>query len=101
MALIKDAKMNGQDITADAYPYNAWASTITVLVPSRKHEDRAEIQKGIDAIGGADKVLITSCDAFPEYEGKTLQQAAAIGKRSEIDTYIDDVKKRSRLYRTE
>lgn len=93
IALINDAKLIGQDITADAYPYNAWASTITVLVPSRKHEDRDEIRKGIDAIGGADKVLITRCDAFPEYEGKTLQQAAVIGNRSEIDTYIDIVKK--------
>ncbi len=93
IALINEAKLNGQDITADAYPYNAWASTITVLVPSRKHEDREEIQKGIEAIGGADKVLITSCDAFPEFEGKTLQQAAVIGNRSEIDTYIEIVKK--------
>ncbi len=93
IGLINEAKLNGQDITADAYPYKAWASTITVLVPSRKHEDRAEIQKGIDAIGGADKVLITSCDAFPEYEGKTLQEAAVIGNRSEIDTYIEIVRK--------
>lgn len=93
VAIVNEARKAGQDVTADAYPYVAWASTITVLVPSRKHEDRAEVQKGIDAIGGADKVLITSCRAFPQYEGKTLQQAAEIAKATPVDVYIEVVKK--------
>lgn len=90
--LINEARKNGLDITADAYPYTAWASTITVLVPSRKHEDPAEVQKGIDALGGPDKVLITSCRAFPVYEGKTLEQAAALAKKTPVDIYIEIVK---------
>lgn len=93
IAIVNEARKAGLDVTADAYPYVAWASTITVLVPSRKHEDRAEVQKGIDAIGGADKVLITSSRSFPQYEGKTLQQAAEIEKTSPVDVYIDIVKK--------
>jgi len=92
IALINEARESGLDITADAYPYIAWASTITVLVPSRRHEDPAEVQKGIDALGGADKVLITSCRAFPVYEGKTLEQAAALEKKTPVDTYIEIVK---------
>ena len=92
IALIENARRSGQDVTADAYPYTAWASTITVLVPSRKHEDPAEIQKGINAIGGADKVLITSAREFPAYEGKTLEQAAAIAGKTPIETYIEIVK---------
>lgn len=93
IALINEAKFSGQDITADAYPYTAWASTITVLVPNRKHDDPVEVQKGIDALGGPDKVLITSCRAFPEYEGKTLEQAAASAGSSPVATYIEIVKK--------
>lgn len=93
VAIIEQARKAGQDITADAYPYIAWASTITVLVPSRKHEDRLEVQKGIDAIGGPEKVLITSCRAFPAYEGKTLEQAAALAGTTPVDTYIEIVKK--------
>ncbi len=93
VAIIDEARKAGQDVTADAYPYTAWASTITVLVPSRKHEDRSEVQKGINAIGGPNKVLITSCSAFPEYEGKTLEQAAAIAGKDPVDTYIEIVKK--------
>ncbi|MCC6329325.1 MAG: D-aminoacylase [Acidobacteria bacterium] len=93
VAIIDEARKAGQDVTADAYPYTAWASTITVLVPSRKHEDRSEVQKGINAIGGPNKVLITSCSAFPAYEGKTLEQAAAIAGKDPVDTYIEIVKK--------
>ena len=92
VAIVDDARKAGQDITADAYPYTAWASTITVLVPSRKHDDPAAVQKGIDAIGGPDKVLITSCRAFPGYEGKTLDQAAAMAGKSPVETYIEIVK---------
>ncbi|MEO5858095.1 MAG: D-aminoacylase [Pyrinomonadaceae bacterium] len=93
IAIVNEARKSGQDVTADSYPYTAWASTITVLVPSRKHDDPAEVQKGISAIGGPDKVLITSCRAFPAYEGKTLDQAAAIAGKSPVETYIEIVKK--------
>ena len=92
VTLINEARRSGLDITADAYPYVAWASTITVLVPSRKHEDPAEVQKGIDALGGPDKVLITSCRAFPAYEGKTLEQAAAFARKTTVETYIEIVR---------
>jgi N-acyl-D-amino-acid deacylase len=92
VSIVNEARKAGQDITADAYPYTAWASTITVLVPSRKHDDPTAVKKGIDAIGGPDKVLITSCRAFPAYEGKTLDQAASIAGKSPVDTYIEIVK---------
>ena len=93
IALINEARKSGQDVTADAYPYTAWASTITVLVPSREHGDPEEVEKGIKAIGGADKVLITSSREFPAYEGKTLEQAAAIAAKSPVETYIEIVKR--------
>jgi len=92
IALIEAARARGQDITADEYPYTAWASTITVLVPSRKHDDRSEVERGIASVGGADKVLITSCAAHPDYEGKTLAEIAAMKNISPIDVYIQIVK---------
>ncbi len=92
IALIEETRRNGFDITADAYPYTAWASTITVLVPSRKHEDRIEIADGLSDVGGADKVLITSCPAHRDYEGKTLERIAAEQKTTAVDVYIQIVK---------
>lgn len=92
IALIEAAKTAGQDVTADAYPYTAWASTITVLVPSRKHEDRAEIEKGLNNVGGADKVLITNHAANRAYEMKTMADIAASKNISPVDLYIEIVK---------
>ncbi|MCB1024044.1 MAG: D-aminoacylase [Acidobacteria bacterium] len=92
IALIEAAQNAGSDITADEYPYTAWASTITVLVPSRKHEDRGEIEKGISNVGGADKVLITSYSTDREYEGKTLAEIAKSKNVSPADIYIEIVK---------
>lgn len=92
IALIEETRKSGFDITADAYPYTAWASTITVLVPSRKHDDRDEIEKGLSNVGGADKVLVTSCPARRDYEGKTLEQIAASQNITPADVYIQIVK---------
>jgi N-acyl-D-amino-acid deacylase len=92
ITLIEAAKQAGQDITADAYPYTAWASTITVLVPSRRHEDRAEVETGLANVGGADKVLITSHAANRTYEMKNMAEIAASKNISPVDLYIEIVK---------
>lgn len=92
IALIEAERRKGFDITADAYPYTAWASTITVLVPSRRHDDRSEIEKGLQNVGGADKVLVTNCPAHRDYEGKTLEEIAKSNDVSPVDVYIQIVK---------
>lgn len=90
--LIEAAKKAGQDVTADAYPYTAWASTITVLVPSRRHGDRDEVEKGLANVGGADKVLITSHAANRSYEMRNMADIAASKGISPVDLYIEMVK---------
>lgn len=92
IALIEETRKSGFDIAADAYPYTAWASTITVLVPSRRHDDRAEIEKGLSNVGGADKVLITSHAANRSYEMRTMADIAASKNTSPVDLYIEIVK---------
>jgi len=92
ISLIEAAQKSGQDVTADAYPYTAWASTITVLVPSRKHTDRDEIEKGLANVGGADKVLITSYAANRSYEMKNMAEIAASKRISPVELYIEIVK---------
>lgn len=86
--LIEDARRSGVDVTADCYPYDAWASTITVLVPSRRHDDPVMVRKGLDDVGGGKNVLVTSCSAHPEFNGKTLDRIAAETGASEVDVYI-------------
>lgn len=91
ITLVNETRKSGFDITADAYPYTAWASTITVLVSSRKHDDRKEIEDGLSDVGGADKVLITSHAANRSYEMKTMAEIATSQNISPIDLYIEIV----------
>jgi len=90
--LINAARYSGLDITADCYPYDAWSSTITVLVPSRRHQDPVAVKKGLDDVGGASNVLVTSCRAHREYEGKTLEEISREQRVSAVDAYIQIVK---------
>lgn len=87
IARIERARRDGVDITADVYPYDAWQSTIAVLVPSRRHDDAAEVRRGIADVGGAERVRITSCRSHRDYEGKTLADVAAAEKRDPVAVY--------------
>lgn len=86
--IIAEARRAGLDVTADCYPYDAWSSTITVLVPSRRHEDPAAVGKGITDVGGAANILVTSCRAHPDFEGRTLADIAQKLGVSPVDAYI-------------
>ncbi|MFN0112169.1 MAG: N-acyl-D-amino-acid deacylase family protein [Blastocatellia bacterium] len=90
--LIEAARREGLDITADCYPYEAWASTITVLIPSRRHDDPVAVKKGLDDVGGGANVLVTSCSAHRDYEGKTLDDIAKLIGKTAVDAYIQIVK---------
>src|SRR6185295_6762958 len=90
--MIDAARKAGIDVTADCYPYDAWASTITVLIPSRQHNDPQLVAKGLADVGGAMNVLITNCKAHADYEGKTLEEIARLGKQTPVEIYMQIVK---------
>ena len=91
-AMIDAARLKGVDVTADCYPYDAWASTITVLVPNRLHDDPVSVQRGLADVGGAANVLVTACRAHPDFEGKSLLEIARAHGISETEAYIQIVK---------
>ncbi len=92
VALIKRAQRRGQDITADCYPYDAWASTIRVLIPSGRHDNPAYVERGLADVGGAANITIVSCRAHPDYEFKTLAQIAADEKTTPVNLYMKIVR---------
>lgn len=81
VALINKARRSGQDVTADCYPYEAWSSTIRVLIPSGRHDDPDDVARGLADVGGPGNITVTSCRAHPDYEFKTLEE---ISKREAI-----------------
>lgn len=92
VALIEKARRSGLDITADCYPYDAWSSTIRVLIPSGRHDDRQDVARGLADVGGAKNITIVSCRAHPDYEFKTLQKIADEQSISPIDLYMQIVR---------
>jgi N-acyl-D-amino-acid deacylase len=90
--MIDEARAKGLDITADFYPYDAWSSTITVLVPNKKYSDRPSVQKALDDVGGPQNVTIINCQKHPDYEFKNLKQIAELQKTSAVDVFIAVVK---------
>ena len=92
IALIEAAQQRGVDVTADAYPYNAWQSTITVLVPNKKYDDPPSVDRALADVGGAQNVLVVRHAAHPEYEFRTLDVIAAGQNRTPVDQFIQIVK---------
>ena len=88
VALINRARRRGQDVTADCYPYEAWNSTIRVLIPSGRHDDPTEVARGLADVGGAQNITIVSCRAHPDYEFKTLEQIARQQNITPVELYM-------------
>ena len=88
VALINAARRRGQDVTADCYPYEAWNSTIRVLIPSGRHDDPTDVAKGLADVGGAQNITVVSCRAHPEFEFKTLDEIARQQNISPVEMYM-------------
>ena len=92
IALIETARARGVDVTADAYPYNAWQSTITVLVPDKRYDYPPSVEKALADVGGAKNVLVVRHAAHPDYEFRSLDAIAADQKRTAVEQFIQIVK---------
>ncbi|MGZ7079332.1 MAG: N-acyl-D-amino-acid deacylase family protein [Thermoanaerobaculia bacterium] len=86
--MIDEARAQGQDITADCYPYDAWHATIRVIVPSARHDDPNEVAAAIAETGGASRITIVNSDTHHDYEFKTLQQIADEQHTTPVDMYM-------------
>ena len=90
--LINKARAGGQDITADCYPYDAWSSTIRVLIPSGRHEDPVDVARGLADVGGPANITIVSCRAHPDYEFKTMEEISKRERLTPVDLYMKIVR---------
>jgi N-acyl-D-amino-acid deacylase len=90
--LIENARRRGLDVTADCYPYDAWHSTIRVIVPSGRHDDSGEVARGIAELGGAHNITIVACEAHRDYEFKSLEVIAREQRRTPVEVYMQIVK---------
>jgi N-acyl-D-amino-acid deacylase len=92
VALIERARKAGQDVTADCYPYEAWSSTIRVLIPSGRHDDPDDVARGLADVGGPANITIVSCSAHRDYEFKTLEEISKKEGISPVEAYMKIVR---------
>jgi N-acyl-D-amino-acid deacylase len=92
VALINRARARGQDVTADCYPYDAWSSTIRVLIPSGRHDDPVDVARGLADVGGPANITIVSCRAHPYYEFKNMEEISRREGISAVDLYMKIVR---------
>ncbi|MEO8432280.1 MAG: serine hydrolase [Acidobacteriota bacterium] len=91
-ARIEKAIASGQDILADCYPYEAWHANIEVLVPNKKYDDPASVERALADVGGPDRVTITECRKHPEFVSKNMEQIARELKITPVELFIRIVK---------
>src|ERR1051325_10657644 len=92
VALINKARAAGQDVTADCYPYDAWSSTIRVLVPSGRHDDPVDVARALADVGGPANIMILTCQAHPEYEYRNMEEISRQERISPVELYMKIVR---------
>ena len=92
VALINKARAAGQDVTADCYPYDAWSSTIRVLIPGGRHDDPVAVARGLADVGGPANVSVVSCSAHRDYEFRNLEEISKREGISAVDLYMKIVR---------
>ena len=92
VALINRVRARGQDVTADCYPYDAWSSTIRVLIPSGRHDDPVDVARGLADVGGPANITIVSCRAHPDYEFKNMEEISRREGISPVELYMKIVR---------
>lgn len=104
--VIEAAQARGVKVRADQYPYNASSTSMTAATlprwveadgktkerltdPKLLPQIRKEVAENIERRGGPDTLLISSCRARPEWEGKNLLEVSRIMDKTPADTAIE------------
>lgn len=92
LKMFEAARARGVDVTADCYPWDAWSSTILVLIPNKKYDDPVSVARGLADVGGAQNVLITSYRKDTSFEFRTMAEIASKRGITPVDLFIEIAK---------
>ncbi len=83
--LMTEAAKEGEDITADVYPYLFWQSTIRVVIMTEQFDDRAQWEQGFKDVGGPENIRLTTYSPDPTWASKTLAEISKSTGKDPID----------------
>ena len=75
---LEEARTEGINITADAYPYDYWMSTLRVLFPKRDYKNPASAEFAVQQLFDPDGSVLVAFAPHPEYAGKTVGEVARL-----------------------
>ncbi len=82
LEILNNARNDGVDISADIYPYQYWASNLSVLFPDKDFSRRETAEFTFAHTGSPEDILLARFLPNPEYQGKTL---AEVSELTDID----------------
>lgn len=85
---LERARAEGIDITADAYPYTFWNSTLRVLFPDRRYSDTASARLAVEKLCDPDSSMLVRYLPEPAWEGKMLSEIARLRGESPAQTLM-------------
>lgn len=85
---LDSARNKGIHITADAYPYDYWLSTLEVQFPKRDFDNKVSAEYALNELAPADGMILSSYDANPEYVGKSIEDISKIINKDPAETYM-------------
>lgn len=89
LAQLQQARTEGINITADAYPYDFWNSTIRVLFPNRDYTNLKSAELAVNQLFDADKSVLLHFTPIPAYAGKTMGEIAKERKETAAQTLMN------------
>jgi N-acyl-D-amino-acid deacylase len=89
LAQLQQARSEGINITADAYPYDFWNSTIRVLFPNRDYNNLKSAEFAVNQLFDANKSVMVYFAPIPGYAGKTVGAIAKERNESPAQTLMN------------
>jgi N-acyl-D-amino-acid deacylase len=89
LARLDKARADGIEVTADAYPYEYWQSTLTVLFPERNFTDRRTAEFALSHLAAPQDMTLSRFEADPSLVGKSVADIARQRKTDAPQTLMD------------
>jgi len=104
--VLEQARMEGMNVTADQYPYDAGSTKLSFLLPNefesgggvkkeyKTRQGRQDIRRAIKGVFshlGPEKIVITYYPGMDSYEGKTVKEISDLEGNSPEDSYTNMV----------
>ncbi len=85
---LDQARAEGIQVSADIYPYEAWSSNLSVLLPKRDFNDMAAANFALTKLSTPQGMKITDFKPDPSLVGKTIATIAAMRGQDAATTYL-------------